>query len=136
MRRGETRWAQRPPCGGLLPCVVAVLSLSGCTINDPNHNAKIRYSMAMGHAQRVLKEAGSSLEILKDYNTLTFRRMHFDHDTRVVHVFELYDFVKNSPGVGPEAFVIAYDKVTRKTYLRADLRTNENLETLPTESPP
>lgn len=42
------------------------LSFAGCTINDPNHNDKIRYSMAMIHAERVLKDAGSPLDIHKD----------------------------------------------------------------------
>jgi hypothetical protein len=106
--------------------------LSGCVINDPNHNEKIRFSMARIHAERVLAESGSSLRPCPpDYELMTFWRKHYDEPTRAVHVYELYDFLKTSAQPGPDRFVIAYDKATRKTYLRADLRSNENLEILP-----
>ncbi len=115
----------------IIVSMYSLVILSGCAINDPNKNDKIRYSMAHIHANRVLTEAGSNLEShYPDYSMMTFRRDHYDRSTHVVHVCELYDFLKVSPEPGPERFVIAYDKVTRKTYLRANLRSNENLERL------
>lgn len=116
-------------CLTMLYCGFALVS--GCTINDPNHNEKIRYSMADIHARRVLAEAGLGEDRGK-YELMVFWRRHYDEDTKLVHVLELYDYLKTSPAPGPDRFVIAYDKATRKTYLRSDLRSNENLESLPT----
>ena len=117
-----------------LPIAVAVCLfalLSGCAINDPNRNDKIRYSMAHAHAKRSLSEAGSSLTpYWPDYELLTFWRRHYDTPTKTIHDYKLYDFLKVSPEPGPSRFVIAYDTATRKTYLRADLRSNENMERL------
>ena len=117
-----------------LPIAVAVCLfalLSGCAINDPNRNDKIRYSMAHIHAKRALSEAGSSLTPYRpDYELMVFWRRHYDTCTKTIHDCQLYDFLKVSPKPGPERFVIAYDKATRKTYLRADLRSDENMESL------
>jgi hypothetical protein len=109
---------------------------SGCSLlhmNDPNHNDKIRYSMAYGHAAKVIQEAGSELKAgHPDYDVMTFWRRHYDEEARILHDCQLYDFLKVSKHPGPDRFVIAYDKATRETYLRADLRSNENLSCLPT----
>ena len=110
--------------------LIGLLS-GGCTINDPNHNDKIRYSMARIHADRVLEQINDELSSRDDYDLVTFWRRHWDSETKVMHVYKLYDFVKTSDRPGPKRFVIAYDKVTRKTYLRSELRSNENLDSLP-----
>ena len=122
----------------LIAVFVCFLALrSGCAINDPNRNDKMRYQMAHSHARRVLTETGSDLTPYSpDYELMIFWRRHYDESTKTVHDCQLYDFVKASPEPGPERFVIAYDKATRKTYLRADLRSNENLEALRSVEPP
>lgn len=99
-------------------------------IDDPNHNDKIRYHMAMKHAEHVLRETGSKLSVFDDYELMIFLRKHFDRTTRMVHRYQLYDFVKKADGDGPMRFVIAYNKATKKTYLRNDLRSNKNLDKL------
>ena len=110
-------------------CLVALLS--GCAINDPNRNGKLRYSMAHIHAKRALSEAGASLTPYRpDYGLMIFCRRHYDTRTETIHDYQLYDFLKLTPKPGPNRFVIAYDDVTRKTYLRADLRSDENLDSL------
>jgi hypothetical protein len=109
--------------------VICLLSiLPGCALTDPNHNEKIRWGMAQVHAGDVIKNAGADP---RQYEQEVFTRKYYDRATHVVHVYELYDFMKTSPDPGPDRFVIAYDKATRKTYLRSDLRSNENLERLP-----
>ncbi len=112
---------------------LVVLLSGGCTTNDPNHNDKMRYAMARIHANRVLEQLSDDLSVLEDYDLETFWRKHYDQETRVVHIYQLYDFLKISDRHGPNRFVIAYDKVTRKTYLRSDLRSNEDLDALPPE---
>lgn len=67
---------------------------------------------------------------------LEFRRGHYDAETKVFHKYQLYDFLKTSPGPGPAHFVIAYDTATRKTCLRADLRSNQDLDRLPADTTP
>lgn len=123
----------------IISIVLTAASSGGCNllfINDPNHNEKIRYSMAHGHAARVLKESGSALEPYRpDYDYLVFFRRHYDESTHAFHSCELYDFLKISDKPGPERFVIAYEKETKKTYLRTDLRTNLNIDRLPTTQP-
>lgn len=117
----------------LIVTVTAVFAGMGCTLNDPNRIDKVRYSMAHDHAQKVLLQSGSKLNAFYDYDLMTFGRRHFDEDTRILHRYQLYDFVKKTDAHGPERFVIAYDYATRKTYLRSDLRSNENLTTLPAQ---
>lgn len=91
----------------------------------------MRYQMAHLHAARVLEEAGSSLRPYRpDYDLEMFWRKHYDEEAKVLHVYQLYDFLKASSEPGPDRFVIAYDNVTRETYLRNDLRSNANLESL------
>lgn len=119
-----------------LPGVVLMMgmTLPGCALHktgDPNHNEKIRYQMAHAHAGELLQAAGSDLDAHDDYDLMIFFRRHNDLVRRIVHRYELYDFLKTSPKPGPERFVIAYDDATRRTYLRSDLRSNENLESLP-----
>jgi len=96
-------------------------------MNDPNHNDKIRFSMAYAHAEQVLKEQGSSSST---YDVMVFWRRHYDENTHVIHDCQLYDFLKTTAGPGPEHFVIAYDKATRETYLRTDLRSDQNITSL------
>ncbi len=111
--------ARRAFAGALL---LLVMMLSGCSLlamNDPNSNDKIRWGLAHGHAERVLKEAGSKLRpYAPDYDMKTFWTSHS----------EFYDFLKTSTKPGPNRFVIVYDSEKRKTYLRADLHSDENLE--------
>jgi hypothetical protein len=109
--------------------------LAGCALNAPNQNEKARYSMVMNHARQVLREAGSSLAPHRDYDRAIFWRKYYDKDAHNMRVWELYDFVKIAPGPGPEHFVIVYEENTRKTYLRTNLRSVENLERLPTTQP-
>ncbi len=120
-----------------------VLTLTtGCTqlgylLEDPNRNDKMRYSMAHIHADRVLREAGSNLSSYRpDYNTIVFIRRPCGKSTGVRHKYELWEFLKTSSQPGPSRFVIAYDNVTRKTYLRANLHSDENLERLPPTTQP
>ena len=103
--------------------------LSGC-IEDLSRIEKLRYSMAHVHAQKVLSDAGSSLSPYHpDYELMVFWRYYIDECTpKTLHECKLYDFLKVSPEPGPDHFVIAYDKATRKTYLRSDLRSNENMD--------
>jgi hypothetical protein len=112
---------------------------SGCSllyINDPNSNDKIRYSMAHAHAERGLREAGSKLHPYSpDYDVMVFWRRHYDEKTQTIHDCQLYDFLKTSRQPGPDRFVIAYDMATRKTYLRTDLRSDVNIESLPSRKP-
>lgn len=100
---------------------------TGCHLNDPNHNGKMRYDMASKHARQFLRDSGSILDSSDDYELKIFYRQHYDAETRVVHNLTLYDFVKVSEGPGPKGFVIAYDKHDRQTHLRGDLRTDKNL---------
>ncbi len=118
--------------------VVLGMLTPGCTFlaylhgSDPNNNDKLRYVKAHNHAQKVLRESGSELSPYPpDYDLMTFWRRHYVEETLTIHDCQLYDFLKTSEKPGPDRFVIAYDKATRKTYLRADLRSNENIETLP-----
>ena len=111
----------------IVVCLLALLS--GCSLNDPNRNGKVRNSMASVHAGKVLSDAGSSLKPYHpDYDLMIFGRRHYDESTTTLHLYTLYDFLKVSPEPGPDHFVIAYDKATRKTYLRSDLRSNENMD--------
>ncbi len=91
--------------------------------------------MAHGHARKVLRKAGSDLRPYHpDYELMIFWRRFYDESTMTIHDCQLYDFLKLSSRLGPCRFVIAYDKATRETYLRADLRSDENLEFLPQAS--
>lgn len=121
--------------GGCLlqPGLICLVALgAGCNLNDPNRVAQIRHLMANEHARAVLQAAGSSLSPESpDYSVLVFWRNHLDSANNTQHRYELYDFVKTSQAPGPESFVIAYDNVTRSTYLRSDLRSNQNLDRLP-----
>ena len=124
-------------CLGLL--AVSAAFVPGCALlsmNDPNANDKIRYQMAHLHAQRVLREAGSQLRpYTPDYDLMTFWRRDYDEQTTVIHDYQLYDFLKTSREPGPDRFEIAYDTATRETYLRTDLRSNQNVGTLPSSAP-
>ncbi|GJM25525.1 MAG: hypothetical protein DHS20C16_19400 [Phycisphaerae bacterium] len=92
----------------------------------------MRYQMAHLHAARVLEEAGSGLRPYRpDYDLEVFWRKHYDKEAEILHVYQLYDFLKTSQEPGPKRFVIAYDKATRETYLRKDLRSNRNLKSVP-----
>jgi len=109
---------------------VAPLS-NGCRMNDPNHNGKMRHSMAMKHARSFLKDdVGVTNERpLDDYDLMVFYRQHYDKQLQETHNLTLYDFLKNDKrAVGPDRFVIAYDKFDRKTYVRDNLRSNEDIE--------
>ncbi len=100
-------------------------------MNDPNHNGKMRYSMATIHARNFLKDqVGITNERpLEDYDLMVFYRQHYDFETRECHNLTLYDYLKNNKNAeGPERFVIAYDKFDRKTYVRDNLRSNEDIE--------
>ncbi|GMV96487.1 MAG: hypothetical protein AMXMBFR83_08530 [Phycisphaerae bacterium] len=75
--------------------------------------------MARHHARRVLREAGSTLSAGHPaYGVMTFRRRHSDekigtiHGT--IHDCRLDDFLKTSKEPGPDRFVIAYDKASRR----------------------
>jgi len=104
---------------------------TGCYLGDPNHNPKVRYAMATRHAREALKDAGYDLTPgYPDYDLMIFGRRHYDRETEVLHHLVLYDFLKIADKPGPNRFVIAYDTATRETYLRPDLRSNENLERL------
>jgi len=105
-----------------------------CTLNDPNTNEKMRFGMATQHALGVIEQANQQLT-LADYDLEVFWRKHYDESTKTTHFYELYDFAKKSANPGPDRFVIAYDRHTRNTYLRADLRSNENLDRLPALAP-
>ena len=90
--------------------------------------------MALEHAEHVIRETGSNLRPYHpDYELMIFWRRDYDESTKILHHYELYDLMKTSQQPGPDRFVIAYDKVTRKTYLRTDLRSNENITTLPSK---
>jgi hypothetical protein len=110
---------------GVLPLLVGCLS-------DPNHMAGVRYLHVLEHAAKTLDESGSSLKPFKpDYQLMIFRR---EPDGLVIEGkpdLELYDFFKTTSERGPDRFVIVYDRRTRETYLRDDLRSNENLERWP-----
>ncbi|QDV89027.1 hypothetical protein RAS2_00880 [Phycisphaerae bacterium RAS2] len=108
------------------------LFLSGCLINDPNHNEKVRWGLAEEHATNALTESGWELSCT-DYELMVFWRRHTpkENGMYVVHDLQLYEYLKKSEKPGPDRFVIAYDKATRKTHLRSDLRSNENLDALP-----
>ena len=108
-------------------CLFALLS--GCVFSDPNLWGQARFQMAHRHAQRVVSPYGIT-PYAPNYDLEIFWRKHYDAATGKHHSYELYDFLKVSPQPGPDRFVIAYDRATRKTYLRADLRSNDNLETL------
>ena len=109
-----------------------VFCTSGCVLIDPHSNPKTRYAKAMNHAERVLREAGSDLRPYKDhYDLMTFTRSHWDAEQEIMFIYKLYDFVRITDKPGPDHFVIAYDKKTGETYLRSDLRSNKNLESLP-----
>ena len=118
--------------------VIACLSClcAGCWLCGPNHNDKMRYSMALGHADRALREVGCDLSYSDDYALMEFWRVYYDERENVLHELKLYDFLKTAKGSGPDRFVIAYDFVRRQTYLRADLRSDENLERLDWASTP
>jgi hypothetical protein len=116
---------------GAFGLTVFGLCVTGCALSDPNHNPKVRYAWAHQHAERVLRDAGTQLSPYSDYDLMTFYRRQWDESAEVMHKYELYDFLKICATPGPPRFVIAYDMATRKTYLRADLRSNENLERLP-----
>jgi hypothetical protein len=102
-------------------------------MNDPNWNEKVRESMVLAHASKVLaKTSCVPKPSLNDYDQMTFARKHYDKDTKIVHIYVLYDYLrKQTPGCGPERFVIAYDKATKRTYLRRNLRSNDDIESLP-----
>jgi hypothetical protein len=108
------------------------LCLSGCLINDPNHNEKVRWGLAEQHAKNALHDSGWGLTS-SDYERMLFWRRHTPKESGlyIVHDLQLYEYRKISEKPGPDRFVIAYDKATRKTYLRSDLRSNENLDALP-----
>ena len=109
-------------------CIFLILiAPTGCRINDPNYNDKMRWAMAQSHAKSVLEDSAANLE---SYDVEEFLRRHYDSETKVIHDYRLYDYLKTSPGPGPDRFVIAYDPVTRQTYLRKNLRSNENLDRL------
>ncbi len=59
---------------------LTALLLGGCTINDPNHNEKIRYGMAYGHAKRVLEQSGHVLSPYDDYKAMVFYRTQWDKE--------------------------------------------------------
>ena len=108
-----------------------LVTTSACSlahIGDPNHNDKIRYSMAHGHAAQVLDEQGVELDLHRDYESMTFWRRDYDEENHVLHDYQLYDFLKTSDRLGPERLLIAYDTATRQTYRRSNLRSNENLD--------
>src|SRR5688500_3547460 len=108
-QRNEVRRAFIP----MLFLLVSTNSCSLLTINDPNENDKIRYSMAHSHAARVLQEAGSELRPYSpDYEAMTFWRRYYDKQAEMIHDYQLYDFLKVSSEPGPNRFVIAYDKAT------------------------
>lgn len=108
------------------------LCLPGCLINDPNHNEKVRWGLAEEHAMNALRDSGCRLTC-SDYELMVFWRRHTpkENGLYIVHDMQLYDYIKKSEKPGPDHFVIAYDKATRKTYLRSDLRSNENLDAIP-----
>lgn len=89
--------------------------------------------MAYEHAQSALHESGWTLDPYKDYDLEIFRRRFAERVEQEYrhHDLELYDFLKKASSPGPDRFVIAYDNVTKATYLRQDLRSNENLANLP-----
>jgi hypothetical protein len=104
--------------------------LSGHELDDPNIIPQARYQMAHLHAQQALADAGFSTDHFRDqFDLEIFTRRHVDGD--VVHHYELYEFLKTAPTPGPERIVIAYDDVTRTTYIRRDLRSNQDLTSLP-----
>ena len=112
--------------------VFCVLSATGCAINDPNRNSKVRYVMVRQHASRALKEAGYEVRpYWPDYEAMQFDRFYYDKAGDSYHNWELTDFLKITDKPGPDRFVIVYERETRKTYLRSNLRSNENLERLP-----
>lgn len=114
-----------------LRCTIGLailICIAGCTFDDPNANEKIRYQMAKMHAISELERVHADLE---DYDLMVFHRRHYDQESREVHHYELYDYLKTSSGAGPVRFVVAYDNVTRQTYLRSDLRSNSNIDRLP-----
>ncbi len=110
---------------------LAILASGGCYASDPNRNPKMRHWMAHQHADRVLAQVGDGLSCFDDYDLMVFWRRHFDEETRVLHDYQLYDVVKTSDRPGLKRFIIAYDTATRKTYLRSELRSNENIDSLP-----
>lgn len=122
-------------------CACLIVAPCGCSnaiksMDDPNVNPKIRFMMATSHAREVLADAGNGQTPNQlDYDMMIFTRRVFDESTQTEHHLELYDFLKTSSHCGPQRFVIAYDDVTRKTYLRSDLRSNENLDSLPLAEP-
>lgn len=108
--------------------LVCIPIASGCHLNDPNHNPKIRYQLAIIHANEFLKESGSSLRChYPSYDLEMFSRFWYDEETETEHPLVLYDYLKTTNESGPRRFVIAYDKFDRRTYLRTDLRSNQNL---------
>lgn len=115
----------------------AIIFQAGCNLSDPNYNDKMRYQMAHLHAADVLKAAGCELSPFGggNYNLMEFWTKYYDEKTKIVHFYQLYDFLKICDKPGPDRFVIAYDTVTRKTYLRSDLRSNVNLDRLPATQP-
>lgn len=114
-------------------CVTILLAVltAGCSTRHRS-DPKTRYSKAHQHASRVLREAGSDLRPYSDggYDLMVFRRKYYDKVKQVLHVYELYDFVKVADRPGPDHFVIVYDDITGTTYLRSDLRSEKNLERL------
>ena len=128
-RDGDKRYL----CGMPLRLTFFTVLFAGCSLHDPPDHRKARYAMAIEHAARVLREAGTELSpTWPDYEVMTFYRRYWDESTEVMHRYELYDFVKICDKPGPARFVIAYDVGTRETYLRANLRSNHNLDRLPT----
>lgn len=126
MRATASDWS-KASCASVL-----AFCLAGCALSDPNYNPKVRYAWAHKHAERVLRDAGTQLTpYWPNYELMCFYRQHWDKSTEVMHEYELYDFLKICDRPGPPRFVIAYDMATRKTYLRAELRSNENLDRLP-----
>ena len=109
--------------------------LSGCVNKKCFLLGQSGFQKAHRHARRALREAGFDISPhCPNYELEIFWRV--DRRDSPFRYYVLYDFLKVSAKPGPDRFVIASDMVTHKTYLRADVRSNENLDALPlAESP-
>lgn len=112
----------------IVATLLCITISTGCISGDPNINVKTRLGVAQGHAIRFLREAGfGDLKLYQDYDSTISERTWFEPATGIKHRYTVYDYLKKSERPGPIRFVIVYDAVTRRTYLRDDPRSNVNL---------